>query len=112
MKFSTNVRKVVLLRAEGRCEGCGLKGSLQLHHRRPRGMGGSTDPKAGTAANALALCSGCHLQVAEQKRDGAREMGWLIPQGTDPEETPVRLYDGWFWLGVGGEAHPIKKPLT
>ena len=55
------VRRLVLARADGRCERCGAEGvHLELHHRRYRSRGG-----AHTASNLVALCgwgnhTGCH----------------------------------------------------
>lgn len=56
-------------------------GGYSIHHRKPRGMGGSRDPQLNTAANLLLLCgsgvTGCHGWV-EQNREEATRLGYLI----------------------------------
>jgi hypothetical protein len=90
-----------------------------LHHRRPRGMGGSKDPMVNSPANALTLCghatspTGCH-HWAEKNRDVAFELGYLIPgtARTDeyrPERVRVRrLSGGWWLLTVDGRAVEVE----
>ena len=81
--------------------------SSQIHHRRPRGMGGSKRESTSATANGLVLCGsgtqGCHGWV-ESNRKVAIEQGFIVPQHRDPSEVPVlikaqwRLYDnrgGW-----------------
>jgi hypothetical protein len=94
-------RTAVLGRAGWRCEICGgpLDGwdGLSIHHRQPRGMGGSNDPALNTAVNLLALCGsatsadGCH-HLVESQRALARNNGWLVPRPDSPTEIPVRLH--------------------
>lgn len=108
-------RLLVLGRAGYVCEVC--EGTLEgvhghsLHHRRPRGMGGSKDPATHTAANFLAVCgsgtTGCHGWI-EQHRALAYASGLLVRRGHDPAATPVVGYRGDsspVWLCDEGHVH-------
>lgn len=106
MKFPLKVRELILRRAAGRCEICGGTMPMpQIHHRRPRGMGGSVDPACGTPANALAIHPQCHRRV-EVNREDATERGWIVLQGADPARVPVRLWDGYWMLATDGSMRP------
>lgn len=77
-----------------------------IHHRRPRGMGGSKNPAVNATTNGVVLCgsgtTGCHGWV-ESHRDEARQQGWLVPQWRDPADVPVRSRrHGWAWLTTTG----------
>ncbi|WP_295035092.1 hypothetical protein [uncultured Microbacterium sp.] len=74
------------------------------HHRKPRGMGGTSDPAIGNIANLLVLCgsgvTGCHAWV-ESHRMAAEDLGYLIRRESriaTPTGTPVRRKDGTLWL--------------
>ena len=74
------------------------------HHRKPRGMGGTSDPRIGNVANCLILCgsgaTGCHGWV-ESLRAIAEDFGYLIRGDSrikTPAGTPVRRMDGTLWL--------------
>lgn len=86
-----------------------------MHHRKPRGMGGSKDVLVNSAANALTLCGhattpgGCH-RWAETYREDALEQGYLIPTSATteayaPASVQVRRLDRtWWWLTENGRA--------
>lgn len=100
------VRDTVYLRALFACERCGERDSdFSVHHRRPRGMGGSRDPLTDSAANLLLLCgsgtTGCHGWV-EANRAAARDLGLLVRQGEDPATVPVQLLRGLVLLTSDG----------
>jgi hypothetical protein len=92
----------VIARAFGRCELCGTRlrsagqwvAEHSFHHRRPRGMGGTSRPESNGAANLLLLCgsgvTGCHGWI-EEHRAVARAQGQLLSQTDDPAEVPVWL---------------------
>lgn len=71
------VRPVVLARAGNRCERCGERKPLELHHRLPRSRGGTH-----TAENLAALCAtrdgqnGCHAKVTDHLVADWRE--WIV----------------------------------
>ena len=99
------VRQAVLVRAGWRCERChvALGNDYSLHHRRPRGMGGTKRPDL--PSNLLALCgsgtTGCHGWV-ESRRAEAIEDGLLVRQHHDPATVPVLLGCGWVLLRPDG----------
>jgi hypothetical protein len=95
-------------RSQGKCERCGTSDSLRwsLHHRKPRGMGGSRDPLINSPANILLLCGsgteGCHGWV-ESNRNESYASGLLVHRNDDPAEFPVTLRYGEVYLDdVGG----------
>jgi hypothetical protein len=95
-------RRLAMARAAGKCERCGraiVPGYRSLHHRRPRGMGGSRDPLTDHPANFVDLCGSgttdCHGDL-ESFRLLAKRFGWILPQGSDPRTCPVRIFrPGW-----------------
>jgi 5-methylcytosine-specific restriction protein A len=110
-KFSDTVRQQIRDRAVGRCEKCGLyvDYGAQYHHRRPRGMGGTSRKEIGGPQNGMYVHSGCHV-IIESGRTRARLMGWLVPNGMNPESVPVRLWNGWFILTADGLRLPVAEP--
>lgn len=100
--FNEKIRELVYERARGRCERCGGGGNAwQYHHRRPRGMGGTSRKDSGGAANALLLHFHCHEWV-ERNRKEAKEAGFLVDQWHDPREVKVKMWDGWHYLSEDG----------
>ena len=76
------------------------------HHRKPRGMGGTTDPRVSSIANALTVCgsgvTGCHGRI-ERNREVALRVGLLIPTNATtetfaPAAVRVRRLDKTWWL--------------
>lgn len=103
--------ELVRARAGGRCERCGARDSrfMSLHHRKPRGMGGSRDPRINSPANLLLLCgsgtTGCHGWV-ESNRAEARDLGLLVYRAQDPVQIPVQLRYGTTRLRDDGGRQP------
>lgn len=91
------------------CERCGKRLSegehVSVHHRTPRGMGGSHDESLNRPSNLLALCgsgtTGCHGWI-EHNREEARENGWLVPRGLSPIDVPVKVIGKWIYLNDEG----------
>ena len=107
-------------RSGGRCELCGASGSMRwsLHHRIPRGMGGSKDRRLNLPSNILLLCGsgteGCHGWV-ESNRAIAYAEGLLLHRNDDPAQSPIKTAEGWailddegglIMLGSGGVMDP------
>lgn len=94
-------------RAGNACERCGTTRAARfsLHHRRPRGMGGSKRADVHSPANLLYLCGsgteGCHGWV-ESNRQAAYDAGLLLWQQQVPTEVPVALRRGTVLLDDGG----------
>jgi hypothetical protein len=67
------------------------------HHRRPRGMGGTSRADVNSLAALVLACGdgilGCHGYV-EHNRTWARERGLLVPQSADPALMPMILPGG------------------
>lgn len=106
---SAKVRQVVLERDQFRCCRCGSYvgpfGDFSVHHRRPRGMGGSKRPETNLPANLLTLCgsgtTGCHGHI-EANRDEARAAGLILLQAQTPTAEPVRTHRGLLLLDDEG----------
>lgn len=98
-------------RSRQRCERCGTANATRwsLHHRKPRGMGGTKDPMINSPANLLLLCGsgteGCHGWI-EWNRAAAYDAGLLVHRYDDPASMPVRLVYGMVILGDGGGVQP------
>jgi len=65
---------------------------VNIHHRRPRGMGGTNRPDTNTLANLLLVCGagnvmGCHGYL-EKARTIALARGYLLPK-EGPESVPA-----------------------
>ena len=69
-------------RSGGLCERCWLRSAKEVHHRTPRGQGGSrNNSRINRCDNLVHLCSPCHRSEVEMDRDQARRDGWLWPRG-------------------------------
>lgn len=101
----------LLVRSGGSCEArttqclAGPTGALDrlprwrvsVHHRKPRGMGGTRRADVHGLHHLMLLCgsgtTGCHGWV-ERNRAAARDRGLLVPQAMDATEVPVVLWSG------------------
>lgn len=91
--FDRQTRQAIYERAGYRCERCrSSRGPFHIHHRRPRMMGGSSDPALGSAENGALLCVVCHRQV-ESDRSAARQGKWLVEKVAEVGEVPVGVVD-------------------
>ena len=103
--FSPQVRAVIRERAQNRCEMqvCCRDGGVhwQIHHRRPRGMGGTKRPETNWAACGLGVCADCH-RFAESHRELALRNGWLVRQNQTPSQIPVLYRHKWVLLSDDG----------
>ncbi len=98
-------RDLVRGRSGGLCEfrAC-TRAAEQMHHRRPRRMGGSTAPDVNGAANLVDLCAWHHRWV-EFHRTAAAAMGLLLSARANPARVPVltRHDEEPVWLLPSGE---------
>lgn len=110
-------RTLVRDRDAWRCQMCGtlmVAGqSRSIHHRKPKGMGGSALLE--NASNLVQLCGvgnsdGCHGK-AHSNPHWARNHGWIVARALDPTEIPVDMHDGWFTLADDGSRTPCPSPL-
>jgi 5-methylcytosine-specific restriction enzyme A len=95
--FPQRVRDLIRERAQGVCEYCGVERGTEIHHRRPRGMGGTAQESSNTASNGLLLCSECH-RWAESKRTEALLMGVLLLQIQGPRTSSVKYRGQYMYL--------------
>lgn len=110
MKFTEKTRALVEERAKGLCEVCGGRVDMaQIHHRKPRGMGGTKNPASRSAANALFVHFRCHEWI-ERNRTEAYQMGYLVHQQEASDSKPVLLPNGWFVLMDDGTLLPSCEP--
>ena len=80
------VRRVVLERAQGRCEGCGNPQANNLHHRQFRSRGGPH-----TVNNLVLLCgagntNGCHGKA----HSADAPTGWAVSSWESPTLIPFQ----------------------
>ena len=110
-RFSEKTRGQIRLRSRGWCELCGLplREAAQIHHRRPRGMGGTRSTETQSPANGLWVHFKCHEKI-ERYREESLKNGWLVPQGQPPHRTPVLTAWGWRLLDDQGFSTPSEPP--
>lgn len=122
MNITKATRALVWGRDQRRCFRCGVylhygMGWHSIHHRIPRGMGGSKSEKINGAANLLLLCgsgtTGCHGEI-EQDRTISLTNGWLLNRHYDPEKVDVlRWRKEWVRLtNEGGLTHIRNEVLA
>lgn len=104
--FSSQVRHMIIQRADQWCESCGLQRGTEAHHRRPRGIGGTHRPCTNLPSNGLWLCRECHNTI-ESHRHNARANGWLVRQTEDPATVPVLYRGTWVMLDDLGNLHDV-----
>jgi len=102
VKFTEKTRATIRERADNRCEICGLNGANQIHHRKPRGMGGTKNVESRSAANGLFVHLKCHDRIEKNRDEGYRN-GWLVHQWEKSEDVPVKMFDGWKTLSEDGK---------
>ncbi len=100
MSVSARLRTLVLERDLYSCVRCGVYtgpfGVYSIHHRRPRGMGGTKTRES--PANLLLLCgsgtTGCHGYV-ESHRSEAETNGYIVRHSiAQVEDVPVATHAG------------------
>lgn len=99
---SAKVVQQVRERDGHQCVRCGVGRDLTTHHRIPRGMGGTKDPRINHPSNLLTLCgsgtTGCH-GWAESHRLEAVKDGLIVSRYADPTLVPVMTWRGLIDLG-------------
>lgn len=114
---TTATRRTVGERAGGCCERCGkiITNEYSIHHRKPRGMGGTSDPAVNSPANLVLLCGsattpdGCHTAV-ERFRQSAITTGYIVTRTADPATIPIKRHNGWFLLNHNGTMTRTERP--
>jgi hypothetical protein len=97
-------------RSYGFCEGCGIPGALDPHHRMTRGSGGvhgSAEAVSNDVRNLLMLCRICHDHTLADA-EWCMKIGWVIERrsGVNPHDVPAHIYTvngrGWWFLTADG----------
>ena len=97
--------EAVITRSGGLCEVCG-KGAEQIHHRRARGMGGTSRHDVHAAPSLLHVCRSCHTWI-EHNLAEARDYGWSVSiHEPDPDTIPALVWGRWVWLYDDGAVVP------
>lgn len=119
MSTMSTLRRRIYERANGVCELSGrplpggLDGPWEAHHRRPKGMGGTSRPNTDTVGNLLALHPRVHNMAPDSVHlmpERARASGWLVSKHEDdPASIPVILWTGHVVL-LGEEGY-ISLPV-
>lgn len=96
-------RQVVMERSGWRCERCLSLPVDAVHHRRPKGMGGTDVAWVEQPANLVALCRGCHEWVHAHPYE-ARQSGWLLSKWSGmADSSPITDLSGvTVWLTDDG----------
>jgi 5-methylcytosine-specific restriction protein A len=106
-------RLLVHERDQSACVRCGKSADpwdMQVHHRRPRGMGGSKDPETNSPANLIVVDPACHSWIEEHRMEASSD-GFLVPQRESPSKWPVRHARlGFVFLLDDGSTQPVPKP--
>lgn len=108
--FPPEVKREVVTRSGGMCE-LDFCGPIEhFHHRRPRGVGGTSVAWVNKAANCLGLAPQCHDRI-EAHRTEAYVNGWLVSQHGRKRSADVHcLYRGeWVLLRDSGKPTPISS---
>lgn len=82
------VKRVVRDRDRNTCWKCGGRGSsLDVHHRKPKQMGGADSLTTYGLANLVSLCRGCHSRVHANPAE-SEGLGFILGQISDPAKIP------------------------
>lgn len=93
---TTKMRKAVLVRDDYTCQRCARdirSCPYSLQHLLPRGRGGKN-----TMRNLVTVCGSattpgmCHDFIENQERRQATWEGWLVPNGIEPDDWPVKRF--------------------
>lgn len=97
------LRALLWERSEGHCEASGLpldEDTFDAHHRRPKGMGGTSRDDRDAIWNLLALDPRVHNggpTSVHAHRGVAEANGFLVPKHDNPRHYPVHLH-GQRWV--------------
>jgi hypothetical protein len=110
-------RPIVWARCGGRCEVSGqpiTEQQFEAHHRRNKGMGGTSRPDAHAPWNLLALHPVVHNggpQSVHGRRTWSEERGYLVEKHhAAPQHRPVLLY-GRRWVLLREGAFYVALPV-
>lgn len=95
-------KKLVNERDGGLCVRCGSE-ATDIHHRTPRGMGGSSDEETNYGlAGLVSLCRSCHDWVHANPAE-SYDNGLLLHSWETPARQPVSLVNDTLLLYFGND---------
>lgn len=120
MSTMSDARRIVWERCGGQCEITGVEldyDTFDLHHRRPKGMGGTRRADRDAVECLLALHPTIHngaRHSVHQNPRWSRPLGYLVSKHVDfPGMVPVRLLGrSWVLLGADGQYHPLPPGMA
>jgi 5-methylcytosine-specific restriction protein A len=101
--FTTELKVSIKERQDYHCLRCGVNSpDGDVHHRRPRMMGGGNARLEwiNAGANLVLLCRGCHHHLEANPAE-ARAGGYRLDHGDLPDDVLVFRYDG-LWVRLHG----------
>lgn len=111
MSVSNKLRKILEQR-DPYCLHCGDDDTLQVHHRKGRGMGGRPKNSLDRLDNLLRVCAWLNYQMEADWRlaKEAQKMGWKLRQ-SDDTATPVfdKMQGTWYLLKEDGQKMEVRK---
>jgi hypothetical protein len=105
-----SVAQIVFARSGGVCEFPGCRaGATDKHHRLNRKAGGRKGARAEQINQAAWLMAACrhHHQWVTDNPFEAYQMGWLLHENEDAEDTHVQTSDGPVLLDNRGGRRPV-----
>jgi 5-methylcytosine-specific restriction enzyme A len=97
-----SVRKVVLARDSNLCLWC-LEPAEHVHHRKPKGIGGTSRPEVQWGlANLVSVCADHHRWIHEHPAEGYLS-GFLVHSWDNPEDVPLLVKPGSVFLKLGSD---------
>ena len=111
MTVTTKLRQILEQR-DPYCLHCGDEDTLQVHHRKGRGMGGRPKNSLDRLDNLLRVCAWLNYQMEANWKiaQHAREKGWKLSQSDDMAK-PVfdTMQSTWYLLREDGTKTEVRK---
>lgn len=109
----TPKQRKILEERDPYCLHCADDSTLQVHHRKGRGMGGRPKKSLDRLDNLLRVCAWLNYQMEADWRvaSNSHDMGWKLKQ-SDDFSTPVfdNLTRTWYQLTEDGRKVETKPP--
>lgn len=107
----------LILRDRGVCVICGRPGTdwdpLVPHHRKNRGMGGSSNPAINRTSNLLLIHRSENAALEQATRPDFYDRGWKLKDVSAALGTPVLYPDGrWYRLDDEGGRREVAAPMA
>lgn len=116
--FPERVKVLIAARSGGICELDACGPAQVIHHRRPRGAGGTSVRWVNQPANGFHVSNACHDRIEgrnpEWSRTASADVGWLVSQHASvrADQVPVLYRGRWVNLADDGSVHPIPEGVS